>query len=48
MLKLESSTQKNYKKQIKNLQERKEWCNMQGKKLADAEVYEEEHNNLLR
>ncbi|XP_027367908.1 serine/threonine-protein kinase 38-like isoform X2 [Abrus precatorius] len=37
-----------YKKQMKDLQERKERRNMLEKKLADAEVSEEEQNNLLK
>ncbi|KAF9677731.1 hypothetical protein SADUNF_Sadunf08G0137900 [Salix dunnii] len=37
-----------YKKQMKDLQERKERRNVLEKKLADAEVSEEEHNNLLK
>ncbi|XP_021902894.1 serine/threonine-protein kinase tricorner-like isoform X1 [Carica papaya] len=37
-----------YKKQMKNLQERKERRNMLEKKLADAEVSEEEQSNLLK
>ncbi|KAA8548824.1 hypothetical protein F0562_000508 [Nyssa sinensis] len=37
-----------YKEQMKNLQERKERRNMLEKKLADAEVSEEEQNNLLK
>ncbi|KAL5068386.1 hypothetical protein RYX36_019273 [Vicia faba] len=37
-----------YKKQMKNLQERKERRNMLERKLADSEVSEEEQNNLLR
>ncbi|XP_004495372.1 uncharacterized protein [Cicer arietinum] len=37
-----------YKKQMKDLQERKERRNMIEKKLADAEVSEEEQNNLLK
>ncbi|KAG2722051.1 hypothetical protein I3843_02G096300 [Carya illinoinensis] len=37
-----------YKKQMKSLQERKERRNILEKKLADAEVSEEEQNNLLK
>ncbi|KAI5397488.1 uncharacterized protein LOC127091869 [Lathyrus oleraceus] len=37
-----------YKKQMQSLQERKERRNMLEKKLADAEVTEEEQNNLLK
>ncbi|KAJ7979851.1 Non-specific serine/threonine protein kinase [Quillaja saponaria] len=37
-----------YKKQMKDLQERKERRNILEKKLADAEVSEEEQNNLLK
>ncbi|KAK7278410.1 hypothetical protein RJT34_23438 [Clitoria ternatea] len=37
-----------YKKQMKDLQERKERRNMLEKKLADAEVSQEEQNNLLK
>ncbi|TKY53740.1 Serine/threonine-protein kinase CBK1 [Spatholobus suberectus] len=37
-----------YKKQMQSLQERKERRNMLEKKLADAEVSEEEQNNLLK
>ncbi|XP_054804781.1 uncharacterized protein LOC129307870 [Prosopis cineraria] len=37
-----------YKKQMKNLEERKERRNLLEKKLADAEVSEEEQNNLLK
>ncbi|XP_004497862.1 uncharacterized protein [Cicer arietinum] len=37
-----------YKKQRQSLQERKERRNMLEKKLADAEVSEEEQNNLLK
>ncbi|OIW07258.1 hypothetical protein TanjilG_08373 [Lupinus angustifolius] len=37
-----------YKKQMKDLQERKERRNMLEKKLADAEVSEEEQHNLLK
>ncbi|XP_014514307.1 serine/threonine-protein kinase tricorner isoform X2 [Vigna radiata var. radiata] len=37
-----------YKKQMKDLQERRERRNMLEKKLADAEVSEEEQNNLLK
>ncbi|BAT94788.1 hypothetical protein LR48_Vigan02g171900 [Vigna angularis] len=37
-----------YKKQMKDLQERKDRRNMLEKKLADAEVSEEEQNNLLK
>ncbi|KAK2453905.1 serine/threonine-protein kinase tricornered [Trifolium repens] len=37
-----------YKKQMQSLQERKERRNMLEKKLADAEVSEEEQNNLLQ
>ncbi|MBA0599997.1 hypothetical protein Gorai_006196, partial [Gossypium raimondii] len=37
-----------YKKQMKSLQERKERRDILEKKLADAEVSEEEHNNLLK
>ncbi|KAG4395366.1 hypothetical protein AAZX31_20G195200 [Glycine max] len=37
-----------YKKQMQDLQERKERRNMLEKKLADAEVSEEEQNNLLK
>ncbi|XP_059445060.1 uncharacterized protein LOC132176917 [Corylus avellana] len=37
-----------YKKQMKNLQERKERRNVLEKKLADAEVSEEEQYNLLK
>ncbi|PNY08494.1 serine/threonine-protein kinase CBK1-like protein [Trifolium pratense] len=37
-----------YKKQMKDLQERKERRNMLEKKLADSEVSEEEQNNLLQ
>ncbi|KAH7522081.1 hypothetical protein FEM48_Zijuj07G0099900 [Ziziphus jujuba var. spinosa] len=37
-----------YKKQMKSLQERKERRNVLEKKLADAEVSEEEQNNLLK
>ncbi|KAJ1398932.1 Serine/threonine-protein kinase, active site [Sesbania bispinosa] len=37
-----------YKKQMKDLQERKERRDMLEKKLADAEVSEEEQNNLLK
>ncbi|KAG6732534.1 hypothetical protein I3842_01G182900 [Carya illinoinensis] len=37
-----------YKNQMKNLQERKERRNILEKKLADAEVSEEEQNNLLK
>ncbi|KAF5752395.1 serine/threonine-protein kinase 38-like isoform X1 [Tripterygium wilfordii] len=37
-----------YKKQMKDLQERKERRNVLEKKLADAEVSEEEQNNLLK
>ncbi|KAB8495650.1 hypothetical protein FH972_025392 [Carpinus fangiana] len=37
-----------YKKQMKNLQERKERRNILEKKLADAEVSEEEQCNLLK
>ncbi|XP_011029816.1 PREDICTED: serine/threonine-protein kinase tricorner isoform X2 [Populus euphratica] len=37
-----------YKKQMKDLQERQERRNVLEKKLADAEVSEEEHNNLLK
>ncbi|KAF8401923.1 hypothetical protein HHK36_012874 [Tetracentron sinense] len=37
-----------YKEQMKNLQERKERRNVLEKKLADAEVSEEEQNNLLK
>ncbi|KAJ9700715.1 hypothetical protein PVL29_006168 [Vitis rotundifolia] len=37
-----------YKEQMKNLQERKERRNILEKKLADAEVSEEEQNNLLK
>ncbi|KAK3032036.1 hypothetical protein RJ639_035473 [Escallonia herrerae] len=40
--------EKHYKEQMKNLQERKERRNMLEKKLADAEVSEEEQNNLLK
>ncbi|XP_009336128.2 LOW QUALITY PROTEIN: serine/threonine-protein kinase tricornered [Pyrus x bretschneideri] len=37
-----------YKEQMKNLQERKERRNMLEKKLADADVSEEDQNNLLK
>ncbi|CAJ2673860.1 serine/threonine-protein kinase CBK1-like protein [Trifolium pratense] len=37
-----------YKKQMQSLQERKERRNMLEKKLADAEVSEQEQNNLLK
>ncbi|KAJ9182295.1 hypothetical protein P3X46_006303 [Hevea brasiliensis] len=37
-----------YKKQMKSLQERKERRNILEKKLADAEVSDEEQNNLLK
>ncbi|XP_029123214.1 uncharacterized protein [Elaeis guineensis] len=37
-----------YKEQMKNLQERKERRNNLEKKLADADVSEEEHNNILK
>ncbi|KAL3582276.1 hypothetical protein D5086_016608 [Populus alba] len=37
-----------YKKQMKDLQERQERRNVLEKKLADAEVSEEEHSNLLK
>ncbi|MBA0588701.1 hypothetical protein Gorai_001795, partial [Gossypium raimondii] len=37
-----------YKKQMKSLQERKERRDILEKKLADAEVSEEEQNNLLK
>ncbi|KAM0988832.1 hypothetical protein FF1_012840 [Malus domestica] len=37
-----------YKKHMKSLQERKERCNILEKKLADADVSEEEQNNLLK
>ncbi|GAU25816.1 hypothetical protein TSUD_30800 [Trifolium subterraneum] len=37
-----------YKKQMKDLEERKERRNMLEKKLADSEVSEEEQNNLLK
>lgn len=37
-----------YKEQMKNLQDRKERRNILEKKLADAEVSEEEQNNLLK
>ncbi|KAH9764336.1 AGC kinase family protein [Citrus sinensis] len=37
-----------YKKQMKSLEERKERRNILEKKLADAEVSEEEQNNLLK
>ncbi|KAF8392176.1 hypothetical protein HHK36_022518 [Tetracentron sinense] len=37
-----------YKEQMKNLQERKERRNVLEKKLADAEVSEEDQNNLLK
>ncbi|XP_028122266.1 serine/threonine-protein kinase tricorner-like [Camellia sinensis] len=37
-----------YKEQMKNLQERKERRNLLEKKLADADVSEEDQNNLLK
>lgn len=37
-----------YKEQMKNLQERKERRNILEKKLADADVSEEDQNNLLK
>ncbi|KAL5561933.1 hypothetical protein UlMin_031680 [Ulmus minor] len=37
-----------YKEQMKNLQERKERRNMLERKLADADVSEEDQNNLLK
>ncbi|KAJ4726911.1 Non-specific serine/threonine protein kinase [Melia azedarach] len=37
-----------YKEQMKNLQERRERRNMLEKKLADADVSEEDQNNLLK
>ncbi|KAG5554302.1 hypothetical protein RHGRI_011983 [Rhododendron griersonianum] len=40
--------EKHYKEQMKSLEERKERRNMLEKKLADAEVSEEEQNNLLK
>jgi serine/threonine kinase 38 len=40
--------EKHYKEQMKNLQERKERRNMLERKLADAEVPEEEQNKLLK
>ncbi|CAL5416477.1 unnamed protein product [Camellia sinensis] len=40
--------EKHYKEQMKNLQERKERRNMLERKLADAEVTEEEQNNILK
>ncbi|XP_070042306.1 uncharacterized protein [Nicotiana tomentosiformis] len=40
--------EKHYKEQMKSLQERRERRNMLEKKLADAEVSEEEQNNLLK
>ncbi|KAL0366899.1 UNVERIFIED_CONTAM: Serine/threonine-protein kinase [Sesamum radiatum] len=40
--------EKHYKEQMKSLQERRERRNMLEKKLADAQVSEEEQNNLLK
>ncbi|KAK6929764.1 Protein kinase domain, partial [Dillenia turbinata] len=40
--------EKHYKEQMKNLEDRKERRNMLERKLADAEVSEEEQNNLLK
>ncbi|KAH0635024.1 hypothetical protein AABB24_016348 [Solanum stoloniferum] len=40
--------EKHYKEQMKSLQERRERRNMLEKKLADAEVSEEEQSNLLK
>ncbi|KAL5697331.1 non-specific serine/threonine protein kinase [Ranunculus cassubicifolius] len=37
-----------YKEQMKNLQERKERRNVLERKLADADVSKEEHNNILK
>ncbi|XP_031098421.1 serine/threonine-protein kinase tricorner-like [Ipomoea triloba] len=40
--------EKHYKEQMKSLQERRERRNVLEKKLADAEVSEEEQNNILK
>ncbi|KAK9087330.1 hypothetical protein Syun_029724 [Stephania yunnanensis] len=40
--------EKHYKEQMKNLQERKERRNILERKLADADVSEEEQNNILK
>ncbi|XP_073153350.1 uncharacterized protein [Henckelia pumila] len=40
--------EKHYKEQMKSLQERRERRNMLERKLADAEVSEEEQNNILK